>query len=235
VDAGLSRGILRRLKPEACHVKPHYSELAYSSPNPIVRSSCWSRLRSMARMAQRTSATVILDIGCGKGQLLKLIADEQTGSSCIGIDINRDIYLAKEEAKLERYQNVQFLRADCTYLPLRPECSQLAFCASVLEHLHNVQGALHEVSGVLAPGGKLVAGIPTENWAYRLGRKVARLRKPVDHYYRAEYLEGMLEREFTQHRVLKLPFRLIPRGLSLYLITVCVKNSRLQKPGGHDV
>lgn len=216
-------------------MNPHYSDITYGSSNPIVRAYFWSRLRSMAKMVQRTSVAVILDIGCGEGQLLKLIADEQTGSPCIGIDINRDIYLAKEEAKLEHYQNVHFLRADCTHLPLRPECSQLAFCASVLEHLHNVQAALHEVSGVLAPGGKLVAGIPTENWAYRLGRKVARLRKPVDHYYSAEYLEAMLKREFTQHRVLKLPFSLVPRRLSLYVITVCVKNSRLEKSGGHDV
>jgi ubiquinone/menaquinone biosynthesis C-methylase UbiE len=206
-------------------VKPSHSDLTYSSPNPIVRSYFWSRLRRIAEIAAQSSAEVILDIGCGNGQLLEILAYRHTDSCSVGIDISRDIYFTKEKPELKLCQNVHFVRADCAHLPFRHECSQVTFCASVLEHMLKVEPVLDEISATLAPSGKLIVGIPTENWVYRLGRIVVRLRKPVDHYHSAEYLEPILKRKFTQSRVLKLPFQLVPRHLSLYVIVVYVKHS----------
>ena len=177
----------------------------------------------MAQVAMPDNAGVIIDIGCGKGQLVEALAARYDESYCLGIDIDDDIYYARNEAKLKHYQNIQFVRADFMYLPLRRGCSQLIFCASVLEHLRNVQTPLREVSAILTTNGKFLVGVPTENRIYRIGRKLARLPRPLDHFHNGEYLKTMVEREFSLIRVLKLPSRFLPKFFSLYLIMVCTK------------
>jgi ubiquinone/menaquinone biosynthesis C-methylase UbiE len=121
------------------------------------------------------------------------------------------------------------VRADCTSLPLRSACSQLVFCASVLEHLPDVLPATSEIARILEFGGKSVVGVPTENALYGMGRKLAGLRKPVDHFHKGVHLEAALGRKFTRSLSRKLPFSFLPTFLALYLISVYEK-SREQWP-----
>lgn len=183
----------------------------------------------MAQVIEPCDAQVILDIGCGRDELLKMLAKKFPRSECVGIDIARDLRDLRE-ANLSRFQNEQFLRADCTHLPLRPKSSQLVFCASLLEHLPSVELAVSELQRVLQFEGTLVVGIPTENRLYSIARKLACMRKPSDHFHKSGYLEAILERKFVRSRVRKLPFSFLPNFLSLYHVLVCGEHFSDAKP-----
>ena len=198
--------------------------LTYASRNPFVRRYFRSRLAHMVQVTNSSNAKVILDIGCGKGELLKVLAGNFAGSEYVGIDVGKEIYAMKKEAEVDSLQETHFVRADCMHLPLKSACSQLVFCASVLEHLPDVMSAASEITRTLDFGGRLVIGMPTENFLYRIARGFVGLRKPVDHFHRAFYLEAaleaMLDHEFVRSRVLKLPLSFLPTYMSLYLVLV---------------
>jgi ubiquinone/menaquinone biosynthesis C-methylase UbiE len=201
-----------------------YSSKTYSSRNPLLKSYFWSRLKKMAQVAESSNARVILDIGCGKGELLQIIAKRPLRYEYVGIDIGVNIDDAKRRAKLERMENTQFLKADCTHLPFRSNSSQLVFCASILEHLPDVPPAISELDRVLEVDGKLVVGVPTENHVYQLSRAIAGLQKPTDHYHKGAYLETLLARRFPHTKSTTLPFSFLPRSLSLYSVLECGKH-----------
>ena len=199
------------------------SSKTYSSRNPILKSYFWSRLRKMAQVAQSTSPRVILDIGCGKGELLTIIADGSSKCEYVGMDLGFDLQEANRRSKLGKLQNANFVKADCTRLPFRSSSSQLVFCASLLEHLADVLPALSELDRILEIDGKLVVGVPTENRAYRVSRAIAGLQKPRDHFHRGSYVETLLSRKFPHTKSTTLPFSFLPRSLSLYNVLVCCK------------
>jgi ubiquinone/menaquinone biosynthesis C-methylase UbiE len=195
------------------------SDATYQSRNFLVRRYFWSRLRGMVQMVEQCDARVVLDLGCGRGELLLALARKFPGSECVGIDIARDPAILREP-NLNRQPNEQLLRADCNHLPLRPNSSQLILCASLLEHLPSVELAVSEIQRVLESEGTLVVGVPTENRFYGIARKLARLRKPSDHFHKSGYLESILEQKFVRSRARKLPFSFLPDFLSLYHILV---------------
>jgi len=200
-----------------------YSSKTYSSRNPFLKSYFWSRLKKMAQVAESSSARVILDIGCGKGELLMIVADRSSGSEYVGVDLGTNLQEAKRKAKLGKLQNANFVKADCTCLPFRSNSSQLVFCASLLEHLPDVLPALSELDRILEIDGKLVVGIPTENRAYQVSRAITGLQKPSDHFHSGVYVETLLARKFPHTKSTTLPFSFLPRSLSLYSVLVCGK------------
>jgi ubiquinone/menaquinone biosynthesis C-methylase UbiE len=155
-----------------------------------------------------------LDIGCGRDELLDILAEKFPRSECVGID------LRQTEPGKKRFQNEQFLRADCLHLPLRSKSAQLAFSASLLEHLQSAEPAVAEMQRVLEPEGTLVVGLPTENRLYGIARRLMGLRKPADHFHKCGYVEAILDREFMSSHARKLPLSFLPNFLSLYHVTV---------------
>lgn len=176
----------------------------------------------------------MLDIGCGKGELLTIIAKKFSASECIGIEIEDDLYEAKVKTTRAGLGNVQFVRADCSLLPFRSRSVQLVFCASVLEHLLNALPAVLELDRIVESDGKLVIGLPTENRAYQISRWIVGLRKPKDHYHRGTDLETLLASRFANPKSTTLPFSFLPRFLSLYIVLICGKRSEPRPPVNGD-
>jgi ubiquinone/menaquinone biosynthesis C-methylase UbiE len=173
----------------------------------------------MAQIVGSSEPAFVLDIGCGGRELLGILAEKFPRSECVGIDLRVETGIATE-TNLCDSPNMQFLRADCNYLPLRSHSAELAFSASMLEHIPNLQQAVSELERVLQPGGTLVVGVPTENRVYRLARKAARLRKPIDHFHQSDHVEAVLDSRFARNRMRKLPSSVLPSFLSLYQIVV---------------
>jgi SAM-dependent methyltransferase len=200
-----------------------FSEKTYSSRNPFLRCYFWSRLTRSVEVMESCNPLFALDIGCGKGELLTILAEKFAGSECVGIDIGSDLSVAKQKAAVAHLQNVQFIRADCMLLPFRSESLELVFCSSVLEHLLDALPAVLEIERILLSGGKAIVGIPTENRMYQILRAIAGLRKPKDHYHQGTQLEELLLDRFGNAEPFILPFSWLPRFLSLYIILLCSK------------
>ena len=90
----------------------------------------------------------VLDIGCGEGQISRLLASD--GATVVGADPTwNQLRVAKE-----RGGGPRFLSARADALPFRDECFDAAVACLVFEHIDAVDAAFAEVARVLGAGGR---------------------------------------------------------------------------------
>jgi len=106
-------------------------------------------LFQMAKKAEK-----ILDMGCGEGTRINLIAKKK--KLAVGIDLSRT---AIKRAK-KNYPEYKFLEADLVDLPFKDAAFDLVYSAFVLEHLDDPEGMILEAIRVLRKGGYLVLIAP---------------------------------------------------------------------------
>jgi SAM-dependent methyltransferase len=95
----------------------------------------------------------VLDVGCGVGQVVNQLANEEFYA--IGIDISPiGIRMAS------RQHSGCFLIASATNLPFRNGCFQAVGCRDFLEHTHYPDTCLKEIGRVAKSGGKVVISAP---------------------------------------------------------------------------
>jgi len=143
---------------------------AYCHRNRLMRWLFWQRLRRVVRHLDRTvpADARVLDFGCGVGMLLPLLAAR--GYRLTGVDLDT------------RYTS-HFLHAfrvmDATILTPDRLCElpaggfDMVTALDVLEHVPDLDGTVARLRELLRPGGKLIVCGPTENFLYRIGRRLA--------------------------------------------------------------
>ena len=93
------------------------------------------------------SAGVLVDVGCGEGQVARLAAGR--GLSVVGLDPSG----AQVVEARRRGGGPAYLRAGADALPLRSASADGAVACLVFEHITALDDALGEVARVLRPGG----------------------------------------------------------------------------------
>ena len=107
-------------------------------------------------LENRNSIT-ILDVGCGRGDFIKVLAPKYSQINIIGIDYSdAAVNIAKEN--LSKYLNVNILRSDSADLPFKNNSIDYIFCLDVVEHLYpeHLDKTIKSVFRVLKPDGKLI-------------------------------------------------------------------------------
>jgi 2-polyprenyl-3-methyl-5-hydroxy-6-metoxy-1,4-benzoquinol methylase len=111
-----------------------------------------------------------VDFGCGSGVMSHLLA--QMGHEVIAVDL--------DFAPLERVRrhvdfppSITFHNKDLAELQLPAESVDAIVALDVLEHIHDFESYLALFLRILKPGGRIIVSGPTENWLYKLGRKLA--------------------------------------------------------------
>merc|ERR1719456_919724 len=113
----------------------------------------------MIEVGQIKHTSSVLDLGCGKGQACRVIA-ERTGAAVTGVDLGTtNIQRANEVAASRPDLRMKFFEGSFTDLPKEVASekysvifSQVAFC-----HVHKLLPTiLEQVKRVLAPGGVLI-------------------------------------------------------------------------------
>jgi len=136
----------------------------------------------------------ILDFGCGNGVMLPTLAKHF--SSVTAYDKYPDA--ARELTVKLKLNNVEVRRASFAgYVPFRDKQFDVVWASSVLEHIKNLDLVTYQLYRVSRPGGQLLFLSPSEDWRYRLGRKLFGLEKPKDHYWTGEQIHQVLCRYFT--------------------------------------
>ena len=97
--------------------------------------------------------TTVIDLGCGTGATLRLIAPHVAGA--IGVD-NSQAMLDAAGARLADLPNVRLLPGDLTQLPLGNASADLALMILSLSYTPDPAAALGEARRVLRPGGRLL-------------------------------------------------------------------------------
>ncbi len=124
----------------------------------------------------------ILDIGCGRGELVCEAAAR--GCRAFGLDYSEAaLELARERAAaLDTVQGrATFLGGDAKALPFGDASVDRVFMVDVYEHLHpyELEETLAEVRRILRPEGKLIVHTGPNTWFYSFGLPIARLSMRV--------------------------------------------------------
>lgn len=95
---------------------------------------------------------VVIDLGCGTGQLLPYVTNVVKAVVCV--DISRNL-LAQAKARAQHSKNVALLRADADYLPFRPKFD-VAFAITLLQNMPSPIQTLNEIKRVTKKDANLI-------------------------------------------------------------------------------
>ncbi len=103
----------------------------------------------------------VLDIGCGTGGFLGVIAG--IAGEVVGIDISAE-FVSASQATVERHglSNARVEQASSENLPFPADHFEAVVIVDVLHHLETVPPTLRETYRVLKPGGKLIVFEPNK-------------------------------------------------------------------------
>jgi SAM-dependent methyltransferase len=119
---------------------------------------------------QPRSGDRILDVGCGEGTAEVSIGRLQVSQlDLFGIDLRvSSVAAAKQEAASHNLR-AAFAAADACFLPFRDGVFDSTFCVAVLQHVDNVDHAVHEFARVTRRGGRVLAVEPDNAARYFYG------------------------------------------------------------------
>jgi 2-polyprenyl-3-methyl-5-hydroxy-6-metoxy-1,4-benzoquinol methylase len=102
---------------------------------------------------------LILDIGAGGGQLVRIIS--RRGRQILGLDIpTRNLKRIRESLSSSLQKYFFPISADAYNLPLRPESVDAVFLSEVIEHLDDPATVLKEIRRAIKPGGSIILSCP---------------------------------------------------------------------------
>lgn len=122
----------------------------------------------------------VLDVGCGRGELLLHAA--QRGATVYGVDYADDaVRIARDVLRSNRDivggDRMALQRANARLLPFASGVFDRVFMLDIVEHLYpeELSETLAEVRRVLKPGGYAVIHTMPNTWYYRFGYPLYRL------------------------------------------------------------
>jgi SAM-dependent methyltransferase len=115
------------------------------------------RRRRLVRVALAAApGERILDVGCGPGfYCAELLEEVGAEGSIVGLDSSPQM-LALAARRCAGRQNVEFLEADATSLPVADASFDAALSVQVLEYVPDVGAGLAELHRAVRPGGRVV-------------------------------------------------------------------------------
>lgn len=141
-------------------VKDIFTNIAgdYDRVNRVISFGQIGRWRKrLLEKLEKSEAERVLDLGCGSGQLTRLIADNVKTEEIVGVDLTPEM-IEKARAKLpETYgQKVRFLISKGESLDLPTDYFDLATSAFTLRNVEDISQVLSEMRRVVKPGGKVI-------------------------------------------------------------------------------
>ena len=119
----------------------------------------WSNLAEFLDMANGK----LLDIGCADGTTTKQIKNSFPKLNVTGIDLYKNaINFAKKSPK-----GVTFIKADAHKLPFKNNTFDFVTAIEVLEHMHDSEKVVKEISRVLRPGGSFIVVQDTDSILFK--------------------------------------------------------------------
>lgn len=136
---------------------------------------------AMVAMAEVGSGDRVVDVGCGRGELL--IAACQAGAArATGIEYSpAAVQLAQETIDTHRLSDrCNVIQADARAIPLDDSCAERVTMIDLVEHLTPVElgGALKEAMRMLSPGGRLLIHTMPNRLIYTVTYRTQRLILP---------------------------------------------------------
>ncbi|HEY0256851.1 MAG TPA: class I SAM-dependent methyltransferase [Candidatus Methylacidiphilales bacterium] len=124
----------------------------FQSLPPLCQAQSFHEKYEQALRAAKAPGSVILDVGCGVGQVVRSLAE--AGFQAHGVEVS--------EANIAqaRQHPGQFHAYDGCVLPFPDHAVDAVGAFNVLEHVENPVALLDEMTRVLRPGGRMVISSP---------------------------------------------------------------------------
>ena len=140
------------------------------------------RLRRLFDEARVKPGMVVLDIGCGRGDVV--FCSAMHGAQAVGLDYSPDaIEIAKSELKASENiplkDLISFTVGDAKHIPFPDSIFDIVFMFDVIEHLHpwELHECLVEVKRVLKPDGRLILETAPNTWFLKFGQLFEKLAR----------------------------------------------------------
>jgi ubiquinone/menaquinone biosynthesis C-methylase UbiE len=167
---------------------------------------------------------VVLDLGSGAG-LDAFVARRLVGAEgrVIGVDMTAEmVSRARENARRQGLENVEFRLGEIEHLPVRSESVDVAISNCVLNLVPDKRRAFIEIYRVIKPGGHIcisdvVSSAPLPDWVKGVAEAYAGCVAGT--LPRADYLEqiraaGFSAIEIAAERVIEVPQSLLEKSLT---------------------
>jgi SAM-dependent methyltransferase len=112
-------------------------------------------LRRLIRELSRAPDARMLDVGCRKGEITRVLAEDKRFVAALDLDSFGEW--------LEPSSRIGFVNGDATKLPFRDDCFDIIVSGECLQYVPEWRRALDEMQRVLRPGGRLVLSCPNGN------------------------------------------------------------------------
>ncbi|HOE04664.1 MAG TPA: class I SAM-dependent methyltransferase [Bacteroidales bacterium] len=153
---------------------------AYAHKNPFIDYLFWKRLRLAFRFAQKYSTGQrVLDFGCGSGVMSYLLAKNNFEVWASDLEFSP---LRMISSGIDFPPNIRFIEGDIMSKSLESNSFDIVFALDVLEHIENYPDYVRLFNRLLRDRGIAVISGPSENWLYRIGRKIAGKRFTGDYH-----------------------------------------------------
>jgi len=114
----------------------------------------WPKLKKFIPLEKEI---VIVDFGCGNGQIIQEIKKINLKAEYIGLDVSET---ALKSAKTILPDCKFYKIEDGGKLPLKNNSVDFIFSSEVIEHIYDTENAFSEISRILKSGGKLLLTVP---------------------------------------------------------------------------
>ncbi|MCS7059797.1 MAG: methyltransferase domain-containing protein [Anaerolineae bacterium] len=146
------------------------------------------RLKQAFEFADVQPGMRVLDVGCGRGEIVRHVA--RLGAHSFGVDYAQAaVNLSRRIMEREQRAGVYGLaQSDAKHLPFCSNVFDRVLLFDVVEHLYpwELDACLQQVWRVLKPGGRLIVHTAPNRWydlyAYPVVRQVRRLMGQGQHY-----------------------------------------------------
>lgn len=147
--------VRKQIKETYEQIDGDIDEASYNSELLVQRYWQRKRVRELVENLKIEKGDRILDVACGSGVVSHKCVEK--GAIVYGVDINCN---AIKYAKGKHIKNSTFIVADAQNLPFKSGYFDAVVCCEVIEHLHNPEFMIDEVSRVLKENGRVCVFTP---------------------------------------------------------------------------
>lgn len=133
----------------------HFNETASDYNNSDDGKFVKEMYATLVDEIQKSESGKILDVGCGNGNLFKMLPDDKY--ELFGVDFSENMIL---EAKNSCKGKATFNVADAEMLPFEDNTFDIVVCNASFHHYIHPDAVLGEIRRVLKNGGRLLIGDP---------------------------------------------------------------------------
>ena len=132
----------------------------YETDHAGIYEICKDDYPPMLAKLERDPFDNVLDVGCGTGPVIELLARKYPEKHFVGLDITPAMI---EVAQSKGLPNAEFVVGDAENLPFGDGSFDALLCSNSFHHYPNPGAFLREAHRVLHPGGKLILRDYTSN------------------------------------------------------------------------